>query len=190
VASLEANEFIPQFQFSNPYCPDSGDFAWGQLFGESWPGLALGGAGLFDVVPGLFGGLLGGAAESDGGSLASAAQAIRAGLNVGATRNVAIATYDIDGASGELAAVSGQASRAGTAGIPENPAFDPVSGSIARPLDAEYKLLEELASKATAESTGVVNLYSELPVCAACSSVIEQFQKAYPGISVHLNSGS
>lgn len=45
------------------------------------------------------------------------------------------------------------------------------------------------AFEALGDSTGVVNLYSELPVCPACTSVIQQFQKTFPGITINVSSG-
>jgi hypothetical protein len=43
--------------------------------------------------------------------------------------------------------------------------------------DAEYKILEELATWLTYESSGTVALYSERPICPSCQSVIQQFQE-------------
>ena len=131
---------------------------------------------------------IGGGAE-EAGSLPNMAAAAREALNVGTRRNVAVATYEIDGSSGDLTALSGQVSRPGTVGLPTNPTFTPSAGRVVRPYDAEYKILEQLASQAGPNSTGVVNLYSELPTCPACSSVIAQFQKAFPGISINVSTG-
>jgi hypothetical protein len=88
-----------------------------------------------------------------------------------------------------LRAVSGRANRPGTVGVPENPVFNPTAGPISRPYDAEYKILEKLATMVTPDSVGTVDLYSELPVCDACSSVIQQFNKAFPGVSINVTTG-
>jgi filamentous hemagglutinin len=117
------------------------------------------------------------------------AQALREALNVGARRNIAIARYEIDGQSGQLSAVSGRAARPGTVGIPQNPMFNPSYGTIYRPYDAEYKLLEALAAQTRPGASGTIDLYSGLPTCDACTSVIQQFEKAFPGISINVTTG-
>jgi hypothetical protein len=66
----------------------------------------------------------------EGGALQQEAQAIRESLNVGARRNVSVAQYKIDGVTGQLRAVSGQAARPGTVGVPENPMFNPTAGPV------------------------------------------------------------
>jgi hypothetical protein len=77
---------------------------------------------------------------------------------IGGDKNLAVATYDIPalGAAGEIPAVSGGAVRPGFAGVPENPVFVParVTHSV-RGTDAEYKILEDIASKLGPPSSGV-----------------------------------
>jgi RHS repeat-associated protein len=124
-------------------------------------------------------------------SLRQAAQAARESLNVGARRNVAVTRFEIDGQSGQLTAVSGQASVQGLLKFRRRTRCStPTAREIFRPYDAEYKILEELATQASSGSTGTVDLYSELPTFPACTSVIQQFQKAFPGISIHITTGA
>jgi filamentous hemagglutinin len=106
---------------------------------------------------------------------------------------VAVADYSINGASGELIGVSGAAARPGTVGVPSSPVFQPSStGGFSRALDAEYKILEDLATQLGPSSSsvrGTVNIYSELPVCSSCSAVIDQFTARYPNVVVNVSSG-
>lgn len=104
---------------------------------------------------------------------------------IGGTRNVAVAEYWIDGKAGELIAVSGSALRPGTVNPPTEPVFAAFDFDWDRALDSEYKILEELAAElGTARPlSGVVHIYSELPICASCSSVIQQFEDRY-GVEV------
>lgn len=123
-------------------------------------------------------------------SLADRAVQIRADLSIGGGRNIAVAQYTIDGNAGELVGVSGQASRPGTVNAPKNSIFDTIqTGNNPRTLDSEYKILSELATKLTSSSKGVVNLYSELPVCASCNGVIDQFRQRFPGVTVNVITG-
>lgn len=123
-------------------------------------------------------------------SLVDRAAELRQSLNVGGGRNLAVAQFEIDGATGELVGVSGQAARPGTVPSPTNRIFDTIqTGNNPRTLDAENKVLEQLAQQLNSTSRGVVNLHSELPVCVSCSNVITQFQKKFPGVVVNVTTG-
>lgn len=123
-------------------------------------------------------------------NLADRAVQIRTDLNIGGGRNIGVAQYTIDGNAGELVGVSGQASRPGTVNAPTNSIFNTIqTGNNPRTLDSEYKILSELATKLTSSSKGVVNLYSELPVCASCNGVIDQFRQRFPGVTVNVITG-
>jgi filamentous hemagglutinin len=123
-------------------------------------------------------------------SLADQTAQIREKLNVGAGRNIAVAQYSIDGENNELIGISGQALRPGTVGMPPEQIFDTIqTGNNPRTLDSEYKILSDLATKLTPSSQGVVNLYSELPVCVSCSGVISQFEQKFPGVKVNVTTG-
>jgi len=123
-------------------------------------------------------------------SLVDRAAELRQSLNVGGGRNLAVAQFEIDGATGELVGVSGQAARAGSVPSPTKHVFDTIqTGNNPRTLDAENKILEQLATQLKPTSQGVVNLHSELPVCVSCSSVITQFQQKFPAIVVNVTTG-
>jgi hypothetical protein len=124
-------------------------------------------------------------------ALAGRAAKIRCALKIGKGRNVAVAQYSIEGQSGELIGVSGKASRPGTVDAPANQIFDTIkTGNNPRTLDAEYKILSNLAEILNSSSRGVVNLYSELPVCVSCDGVIGQFQQRFPGVVVNVTTGT
>lgn len=59
---------------------------------------------------------------------------------------------------------------------------------IPRQLDTEAKILEEIASKLGTkfDATGTINLYTKLPPCPSCKSVISQFMDRYPNIKINL----
>jgi len=112
-------------------------------------------------------------------------------LNIGSGRNIAVAEYSIDGQSAELVGVSGLAKRPGTVDVPEKQVFDTIqTGNNTRAIDSEYKILSSLADKLTPSSQGVVNIYSELPVCVSCSGVISQFQQRFPSVIVNVEIGN
>jgi hypothetical protein len=116
---------------------------------------------------------------------------VRQELGVGRARNIAIAEFQIGGDTDELIAVSGQAARAGTVGLPQNPLFETfeVPPGHSRAFDSEYKLLEALASRyvQTPEVQGTVYLFTERPPCASCRNVIEQFRQQFPNIRLNVN---
>jgi hypothetical protein len=126
-------------------------------------------------------------------ALAERSRAIREaapGGPIGSSRNVAVASYIVDGQAGEVSSVSGNAARPGMVAAPTDPRFNPTApGGFDRPLDAEYKILSDIATRLTPNSTGRVVLYSEMPPCPACRSVITQFREAFPRVQLIVASG-
>jgi hypothetical protein len=115
---------------------------------------------------------------------------IRETLNVGAKRNIAFAEYNINGQSGELVAVSGNASRPGTVGVLQTRQFETIAtGNNTRILDSEVKIFEDLASRLPLNASGKVHLFSEHPLCMSCSNVVPQFQQKFPNIEVTVTHG-
>jgi hypothetical protein len=55
-----------------------------------------------------------------------------------------------------------------------------------RDVDAEAKILERILSLTTAETRGTLRLYSELPFCDSCQSVIANFHKYRPSLTLEL----
>ena len=60
-------------------------------------------------------------------------------------------------------------------------------------MDTEFKILNDIA-KALGDNTsasGTIKLFTELPPCSSCSSVIAQFIEKYPNIIIEVieNSG-
>lgn len=96
----------------------------------------------------------------------------------------------IGGHRAELIGAGGQARRPGTVNPPTQPVFAAFDFDWDRSLDAEYKILEEIAARLgpARPLSGVVHIYSELPICASCGSVIEQFQDRY-GVEVIIGIG-
>ncbi|QAX84764.1 filamentous hemagglutinin [Pseudomonas sp. DTU12.3] len=130
------------------------------------------------------------AAVNELARLSERAVQVRSQLNIGSGRNIAVAEYSIDGRSAELVGVSGLAKRPGTVDVPEKQVFDTIqTGNNPRTMDSEYKILSNLADKLTPSSQGVVNIYSELPICVSCSGVISQFQQRFPGVIVNVETG-
>ncbi|NJO56411.1 MAG: hypothetical protein HC834_08885 [Rhodospirillales bacterium] len=112
-------------------------------------------------------------------------------------RNVAIAEVHVDGRKNLLFALSGEASPIGTVPAPVQRRFTTRSVRGAAPTDnhSEIKILEQLASELSPESTGKVSLYSELKPCPSCSftrtpGVIEQFRQAFPNIELVVTYGN
>ena len=112
-------------------------------------------------------------------------------LGVSRGKNIAFADFQIGDDGGELIAVSGQSTRSGTVGLPQQPIFQTfeVPPGHSRAYDSEYKLLEKLASRyvETLEVAGTVNLFTERPPCDSCSFVIEQFRRQFPNIALTVN---
>ncbi|MGF6884851.1 hypothetical protein ABIA39_008657 [Nocardia sp. GAS34] len=135
--------------------------------------------------------------EASGFDGEQATQDARAGwANSGRTvkdgRNVAVAEAQVDGQfipSRELESVSGKNPPPGSVESPTSPQFKPTQpepGSIARDTDAEYKILEKVASRLKPDSTGVIELYTENEPCDSCTSIIDQFETKYPGVRVNV----
>jgi RHS repeat-associated protein len=169
--------------------------------GATWTALDTASVWLYLQAPRAFGTLLAfgnamAGISSSGAPTASATQKglervaqIREALNVGARRNIAFASYNVGGKSGELIAVSGP-SRIGTVPAPVNRVFETIAtGHNPRTLDSEVKLLEYLAGQLPANAKGTVRLFSERPPCVSCQSVIQQFQTKFPGIDLQVISG-
>jgi hypothetical protein len=116
---------------------------------------------------------------------------IRQANNIGGKRNIAFAEYEINGSTGESIGVSGKADRAGTAGVPNQRKFETITTPDGNPrtLDAEVKILEELASQLPNNASGKVHLFSELPFCESCSGVIKQFKEQFPNVDVIISHG-
>jgi hypothetical protein len=106
------------------------------------------------------------------------------------SRNIAFAEVEIEGLVDELIAVSGRASRPGTVNLPEPLRFSVFSvGQNPRTLDAERKILENLAVRFTPESRGIVKLFSERIPCVSCAGVIRQFREIFPHITLVVTYG-
>ncbi|MGZ0050582.1 deaminase domain-containing protein [Brevibacillus gelatini] len=116
---------------------------------------------------------------------------IRKANKIGGKRNIAFAEYEINGSTGEIIGVSGKAERAGTAGVPNQRKFETITTPDGNPrtLDAEVKILEELASQLSSNASGKVHLFSELPFCQSCLGVIKQFKEQFPNVEVIISHG-
>ncbi|MDB9510635.1 deaminase domain-containing protein [Kamptonema animale CS-326] len=118
---------------------------------------------------------------------------IRQQHNVSGGKNIALAVFQIGNDSDKLIGISGKRSPGGTVEVPTQPFFQTfdVPDGHSRAYDSEYKLLEELASRygQMPNIKGTVNLYTERPPCASCSSVIDQFRLLFPNIELMVNHG-
>ncbi|SFP32563.1 RHS repeat-associated core domain-containing protein [Amycolatopsis arida] len=99
---------------------------------------------------------------------------------VGKSKNIAIARYEIDGVSGESIGVSGKHQYPGSVPMPESSRFDPGW----KQADSEWKMLEDIAKNLDPSAKGRIHIYSERPVCDPCQGVIRQFREAFPNIEV------
>ena len=114
---------------------------------------------------------------------------VRTALSVGTSRNIAIAEGNINGQAVNITAVSGNASRVGTAALPTPTKFTTIAtGSNPRTLDAERKILETVASKTDGAAKGSLKIFTERPPCISCQSVGKLFSEAYPGVSLSFSS--
>ena len=53
--------------------------------------------------------------------------------------------------------------------------------------DTEVKILEDIASKIKDPNTsGSIDLFTELPACQSCSNIILEFRKKYPNIKLNI----
>jgi hypothetical protein len=135
---------------------------------------------------------------ADNAAAQDAVAALRASGSAGAKRNIAAAEVSIEGTGSYLLrSVSGATGRPGMVpgvGSPGNPQrFLPTAtGSNNRFSDTEFKILNSIANKLGPSSSsvrGTITLYSELPVCSSCSSVISQFSAAFPNVVLNVTTG-
>ena len=110
-------------------------------------------------------------------------------------RNIANATYDINGQADELLAISGPEKGGFTDGPTvgnshfQPPGYRDNSGTM----DSEYKVLEKIADDywsndpaERARVTGEIRLYTELKPCLSCRDVIQQFKEAFPNLEIYV----
>jgi RHS repeat-associated protein len=115
---------------------------------------------------------------------------IRADIGVPKGKNIAYAEVNLGGDTQEVVGISGGKLRGNTAPPPISRQFQPIEvGGYVRDLDAEVKILEDLARVLPQNSSGVVRLFSQFPVCESCTGVVEQFRAAFPDIQVIVTSG-
>jgi hypothetical protein len=121
---------------------------------------------------------------------------VRSLLNIGQGRNVAIANYNIQGSTGEVIGVSGNAVRPGTVNVPTTRLFQTIVDQFPRDFDSEVKVLENIAQKFGGASgvypnvQGQLTLFSERPLCNSCTGVVQQFQQMFPNIAVEVLTGA
>ncbi|MEU9314371.1 deaminase domain-containing protein [Streptomyces sp. NPDC048295] len=84
-----------------------------------------------------------------------------------------------------MTATSGKHVNPGEVGMPSTRQFNPGT----RPYDSETHIFESLAQRLTPDAKGAIDLYSERPVCASCSGLIDQFKQAFPGIHINISTG-
>jgi RHS repeat-associated protein len=126
--------------------------------------------------------------EKEGGRLA---QSIRNSLDLDSGGNIAIAESIINGKRELRTAFSKKDIPAGTVGNPEHIVFGTVpSGAQSREFDAEYRVLSDIAQGLPREAQGIVSLYTEKDPCTSCQGVIDQFERAFPGIELNITYGS
>lgn len=112
-----------------------------------------------------------------------------------AGRNIAFAIENItSGSQFELVSssgkyISGLDSTLRNFPLPIRTQFEPMfyKGWL-RNTDSEYMILEYIASKADTQTYGTIKLFSELPICPSCQSVIGQFSEKFPYIDLYFNS--
>ena len=122
---------------------------------------------------------------------------LRAGItlrNPAEPGNAAIAYINVEGAPNRLAAFS-QLDAAGNGIVGRGPGIFEASPQpnaqgvfTNRVVDAEYKILDNLAATLgnNRNASGSVTLFTELPTCASCTSVIDQFRRRYPNVTVNI----
>ena len=72
---------------------------------------------------------------------------------------------------------------------PTNPSFQAyIVGTHLRNVDTEFKILNDIAEVLgdNTSASGTIKLFTELPPCSSCSSVIAQFAKKYPNIIIEV----
>lgn len=108
--------------------------------------------------------------------------------------NVAVADVHIDGLPGSIAAHSGIDDAVGGFVGDGSGSLDykTINNSAGRPIDrdtdAEYKILDNISDMLNGNTgaTGTIDIFSELKVCASCSSAISQFKARFPNIDVNV----
>lgn len=115
---------------------------------------------------------------------------IRKTLTISADKNIAFASFNINGNASEMIAVSGKHQFPGTVAETVNRQFTYVrTGNNDRLMDSEAKIFENLAAQLPRDARGSVRLFSERPTCVSCSQIVPQFEKMYPGVKVNVTYG-
>ncbi|UVO08517.1 hypothetical protein LW347_00440 [Pectobacterium polonicum] len=108
--------------------------------------------------------------------------------------NVAIAEINIPGMPKTLAGHSriDKAEQGFVGSGKQNFTYQVIENSegtkISRNTDSEYKILDNLADRlgSNISAKGSVTIFTERAACESCLGVIEQFQKKYPNIEIHV----
>lgn len=108
--------------------------------------------------------------------------------------NVAVSKLDADGEVSDIVAISGEVDVDGFAPyIPNDErrlkAGGAGHGRYLRDVDAEAKILEQTLNMTTDDSTGVLRIFTELPMCDGCSALVRNFQRYRLGIAVEVVDG-
>jgi hypothetical protein len=112
--------------------------------------------------------------------------AISAEYQPSSGRAIRYSIYEADGRTGSAIAISGAAERPGTVSAPTGPKFSPVP---TYEYDVEAKLLEDVATQLTPQSTGrIAIVINKNYVCMSCVKVVQQFKAAYPNVSVEIRT--
>ena len=117
---------------------------------------------------------------------------IRNTFKVGKKRNIGILEGRVGKNVYNETAISGEALREGTVGIPTKRFFSTKEvGSYNRLMDSEVKLLEDFAQKYhnTPDINANLKLTSENIFCDSCNGVIQQFKEMFPNVKLELING-
>jgi hypothetical protein len=99
-------------------------------------------------------------------------------------KNIAVADSTINGVRKMTKAISGIKDENNPPELLEIRQQENLRGKIywcpRERLGTEVKILEFLATDLSSDAKGVVNLYTENAPCSSCSSVISQFEAAFP----------
>jgi hypothetical protein len=110
--------------------------------------------------------------------------AIRTALNVGKDRTVAIARVNVGNVSEEVIGVSGKAFRGESVGSAR------IAGNTLRTgpgrLDAEVKILDDLAAKLDPRASGTIDLFVDRAACFNCGTAVLEFRQAFPNIALRV----
>ena len=108
--------------------------------------------------------------------------AIRAALNVGNNRTVAFARVNAGGLTEEVIGISGRAGRGTRLGTAR------IAGNTTRRgpgrLDAEVKILDDLAGRLSPNASGTIELFVDRAVCSNCGTAILNFRQSFPNITL------